>query len=1118
MQGAARAIYQADWREVRRSAWAWVFAPLPIVVAGAVFAHYAGVHAILSSRSALVGSFGPRTLLPEIAAPVLWLCLVGVVFAAPLVRKRDAMAAAQDAKPFSNVALLAARAAALATLAWLPLLGAAGVAWLLGPIGGVLDWWAGDALAAWSLAAFVFVDAPTALVLWSAATVLLAALLRRPWLAAACGLALLGLLTWGFAFMPAWLWPALSPLSSWGASISDIAPRHIDLGVLAQRAALWCLAAACVALAAARHPREDRRPRPLWLAGGAFFVVGATILGALSATAAAGLSQRDDWLAAHRTAASLSALPDVRHVRGKVAIDPRSSLALDIALRLRAPPAQSLQQLVFSFNPALAVSDLRADDQPVPFAHEEGLLTVKLAEPLAPGAAVTLALSAHGVPDPDFGYLDSMVDWRRRAAGNGLHLLGTEASLFERDYVALTPAVHWLPTAGASVGATPGEARPADYFTVALEVSVPAGWLVAGPGRRHGEDGAFAFRPPAPVPAVALFVARFERRAIDVDGVELAWLLSPKHTRNADYFASAAANLKANVESTFSHVKALGLPYPYDGFTLVEVPSRLRGYGGGWRMDTALAQPGILAVKEQGFPTAQFRPIPQFGEDPAQGQFLQIGLFFQSDRSGANARRALARNLLRFQTSAEVGRSAAALDFVCQEMLARHLTNPAPFQAAFSARLFDVKRSFGAGLIETVRGFLGYPPARGILWLGMAATDAEVWERASSSSLVEAGRDARAAGLEAFLLRGGAVAHTLLDGLGVSKATAALARLRADFQGQRFTAEDFAAALGDQANALLGDWRRDAALPGFLVSEARVRRLADDEQGQPRYESRVQVYNDENAPGLVRLAATEHGLWGGLRTDPVRVGPKSSVEVGWITPAKLDQLWLLPYLSLNRAPMRLVLSPDGTGSDEVLNGSVSSSWRPPPTRGIVVDDLDPGFGVEAGDADQKRRQAGAVPARSSLRPSADGSCWRQAASSAWGKYWRSIVRCPPGDGERRLVFAAELPRAGRWELAMHNPDRIVPALGEHAGFVGGTGAQFLFGELGAYDIRLHADGETAALEFDGAIASPGWHRLGEFDLGAGTVRVSISNRTDGETVVADAIRWTSASATDGGGG
>ena len=38
----------------------------------------------------------------------------------------------------------------------------------------------------------------------------------------------------------------------------------------------------------------------------------------------------------------------------------------------------------------------------------------------------------------------------------------------------------------------------------------------------------------------------------------------------------------------------VGLPYPYDGLTLVEVPNSLRGFGGGWRMDTAMAPPAML--------------------------------------------------------------------------------------------------------------------------------------------------------------------------------------------------------------------------------------------------------------------------------------------------------------------------------------------------------------------------------------------------------------------------------------------------------------------------------------------------------------------------------------------
>lgn len=50
------------------------------------------------------------------------------------------------------------------------------------------------------------------------------------------------------------------------------------------------------------------------------------------------------------------------------------------------------------------------------------------------------------------------------------------------------------------------------------------------------------------------------------------------------------------------------------------------------------------------------------------------------------------------------------------------------------------------------------------------------------------------------------------------------------------------------------------------------------------------------------------------------------------------------------------------------------------------------------------------------------------------------------------------------------------------------------------------EGETA-IEFDGSGAAGGWHKLGEFDLESPRVSVVVSNRTDGDIVIADAIRW-----------
>ena len=56
-------------------------------------------------------------------------------------------------------------------------------------------------------------------------------------------------------------------------------------------------------------------------------------------------------------------------------------------------------------------------------------------------------------------------------------------------------------------------------------------------------------------------------------------------------------------------------------------------------------------------------------------------------------------------------------------------------------------------------------------------------------------------------------------------------------------------------------------------------------------------------------------------------------------------------------------------------------------------------------------------------------------------------------------------------------------------------------------MTLVANGERRPVEFDSAVSTQGWNELGEFDLDAGLVSLEVSNKTTGNVVFADAIRW-----------
>ena len=117
---------------------------------------------------------------------------------------------------------------------------------------------------------------------------------------------------------------------------------------------------------------------------------------------------------------------------------------------------------------------------------------------------------------------------------------------------------------------------------------------------------------------------------------------------------------------------------------------------------------------------------------------------------------------------------------------------------------------------------------------------------------------------------------------------------------------------------------------------------------------------------------------------------------------------------------------------------------------------------------------------------------------AWGKYRRTLVRRRPGDGSALARFDAVLPEAGRWRLAYHLPGDAVEEVHYE---------RLYRDSIGTLDIRLVRNGAETPLPLDGRDADAGWNALGVFDLPAGRVSVAISDKTSGEAVVADAVRW-----------
>ena len=1110
--GTIVALARAELRLTRRLVRYWVFAGLATLLGVASFIQFFFIHRLFSAGSASAAAANPRFFVGNFGSNFVFMFLLGVIFLAFDIRARDKrsrIVEVLDATPSSNLELVLGRALGLLVACWIPIT-------VVTALLALVAYFVGPPLHLLSIVQMLTLMALPAYVFAIGMVYLVTLLVRHRAVAAVLSIVLVAGVFVGGVFFTSLAMAALLDVTG-GFSVgfpSDVVPRFTDWLPLFQRIGYALMGLGLLVAAAASHPRSDdgSRGRRALVAAGVFACGLALVVWNVLDNYGA-VADRTRWRAAHAAKAQ-EPVPDVLSLAGEIDVRPGDGLDMRLDLRFRAPADRGLDVARFTLNPGLEVREARWDGgSAAELTHGDGLL--ELRRGLAPGEEATVHLVVHGAPDPRFAYIDSVKEILDTTLSEAqIMILGYEPLEMRRGYVALLPGVRWLPKAGPDVGHDDDR----DFFDVDLTVAVPQGWLAAGPGRRQDAPGSrFRFAPKAPVPDVALVAGRLESYATDLEGVHLELLLDPDHLANVAYFEDAAGEIQDWLRERLRQAAASGFPYPYDALTMVEVPGELRGFGGGWRMDSTLVQPAMVLLRESSFPTANFAAAnsriegardQEGGVPRAKRRMLEA--FFENDLNGGNPFLAVARSFFGFQTVG-TGAEAVPLDYVWENLASELVAERSGF---FSVHFFD--RQFGQEF--ALAGQAMTDPDRvsdryvDVLMHRIVSTN-EVWDTVGGVSLRELDpREDPKRTLNVLALKGGAMAESMLDDLGHETTGRFLGALRDAHRGSTYDRQAVlaaGAAAGVDVSSWLELWIDETELPGFLLGDVRYYRLPD-EGGSPRYQLRVVVRNDEPADGLIRLEyriQSQDNRATRQRGEPVRVPGRSAVEVGLVTSDPLSSVRVAPYLALNRDPFNVPLpelDAQRIVAEEPIDGARPIDWAAPDAGAIVVDDLDPGFSVEESDSRGMWRVAGrgaeadldaGLPVAQEGGRGLRSPRWsRMIYADAWGRYRHTMAVVRKGSGERAVGFAAQLPEGGSWEVEYHVPGWKRARSG--SGPSRGTWQIVIEGGAARHEASLDADAATT-----------GWNSLGRFDLVAGEVRVRVTDETDGEYVQADAVRF-----------
>ncbi|MDY6983044.1 MAG: hypothetical protein SV422_08150, partial [Pseudomonadota bacterium] len=620
-------VAQAEKRLTRRLKRYWIFVLAGFAAATAIFVQYNLMHAFFSSFSATMGSINPRYLLSVPGLVMQGVFTLGVIFIAFDVRARDVrerIVEVLDCRPVSNLELVLGRFLALFQLAWFPVVFAClwlqFLGWFLPKIGAPV----GIMIQPLSMLNFLTLVTIPSFCFTIALVFFVTLLVRNRVVSVLVTFAVIIGLFFGLARLPVSTYPFWDQFGFTIASPfpTDLFARFGTVEGGLQRGGFLVLACALLGLAAALHPRLDDSNRKRTALVSVAILAGGVSLLVASSVKLGGFMVPPEWVATHETATA-DALPDIVRMDANVNVDPGRRMDVTLQLAFQAPADRQLDTAVFTLNPGFTLTTVSVDGQPAQFTHDHGLLRIALPRALRPGTEAQLELVYGGKPDMQFAYLDSRLKFENLTDFSNRGLQGTEPGLFFAEYVALMPGTYWLPLAGPDVGRDDTRTRPRDFFNVAIDVEVPTDWLVAGPGRRmdvaaQNSGARFRFAPDVQLSEVALVASDFTSFATDVRGIHFEFLMH--HTRNFSVLPPLRPEIEAWVENRLRLAEDAGLVYPFDAFTIAEVPNGLRVYEGGWRMDTALAPPAMMLMSESGFPTARFDfTIDTFGGNIASG-------------------------------------------------------------------------------------------------------------------------------------------------------------------------------------------------------------------------------------------------------------------------------------------------------------------------------------------------------------------------------------------------------------------------------------------------------------------------------------------------------------------
>ncbi|MBW8324601.1 MAG: hypothetical protein K0M50_07550 [Prolixibacteraceae bacterium] len=794
-----------------------------------------------------------------------------------------------------------------------------------------------------------------------------------------------------------------------------------------------------------------------------------------------------------------------------------NNLEVTAKLRVSNPHEQSVNHFVFSLNPGLQVNKVSFRGQEVAAKRELHLVEFADAK-LEPGETADLEFKYSGNLNEAASYLDIDDKTLQEAYQSFMYKIDKRSAIVSPDFVLLTRECNWYPIAGASFGNKNKQWMQKQFSNFEVSVKTKPGLTAISQGVPGQKDGMFHFTNKTNLPQISLVIGPYTQKTDTIDGLVFNLYHHPKH----DYFTKFFEPVKDTIPDLIAtalkdYERKIDMYYPFQQFTLIEVPVQFYSYPRTLIGDREQVQPETILFPEKGLMIGEadfngsIKRMERWGRGneaqttPEEKKVIAFNNFLSMFTQAA------ARpDFNRRQGEVQIEEKANAL--YSFPLFYNHAYFVQSDQWPITDRIFEsyLKQSSQSGVMGWMREMQGMTENEQANLALLDYSFAELLDDPEKIQIID----------NVIQLKGQALFSLIKRKAGDDAFDDFMFNFLKSIKFKSTTIEDFNSQIQQQFNTdllpYMEKWFSSKELPGYLIGGVKAVNVLDGDRLKTMV--KFTISNTEPTEGIV-LAQFRLGEGGGPGRGRFGGGGANMETIDKLLYLEGNQTKEVSYLldgtprnitintlTSQNIPAELRLPLDNIEEDTKATPFEGERILDTPVRlaengEFICDDEDSTFQFTVTEdysllqklllnEDQvKERFIGFNTWRAPRT-------WRATTNSSFfGKFIRSAHYIRSGDGNKKATWNIPIKEDGTYEVFSYiiKNDRRGPRRDNQD-------------SSGEYTYTVYHNGDKEDVIIDLKTADDGWNSLGSFYFSGDTVKVELGNKSTAQVVVADAIK------------